>query len=125
MAYTERMPPVHPGEILRYEFLEPLELSQTRLAMDLDVPYCHINEIVNGKRRVTADTALRMARYFGMSAGFWLNLQTHYDLETEREKHEGIKAGLCPSIIWEHYDLEAEREKHGAAIERKVHRYAA
>lgn len=78
--------PVHPGEVLLEEFLEPMGISQYRLAKDISVPPRRINEIVHGKRSVTADTALRLARYFGTSDRFWLNLQTSYDLDVEREK---------------------------------------
>ena len=80
------MPPVHPGELLLEEFLEPLGLSQYRLAKDISVSPRRINEIVHGKRAITADTALRLARFFGTSDRFWLNLQTHYDLEVERDR---------------------------------------
>jgi addiction module HigA family antidote len=72
--------PVHPGEILLAEFLEPMAISQYRLAKDLSVPPRRVNEIVHGKRDVTADTALRLARYFGTTERFWMNLQTRYDL---------------------------------------------
>ncbi len=77
----EKLKPVHPGEILLEEFLKPMELSQNRLALGIGVPARRINEIVLGKRRVTADTALRLARYFGMSPQFWLGLQMDYDLD--------------------------------------------
>ena len=77
--------PVHPGEILMEEFLEHLQISQNRLAVAIAVPPRRINEIVHGKRRITADTALRLARYFGTTDRFWLNLQTRYDLEVERD----------------------------------------
>lgn len=77
--------PVHPGEVLAEEFLEPLEISQNRLAVAIGVPPRRINEIVHGKRRITADTALRLARYFGTTDRFWLNLQTRFDLETEKD----------------------------------------
>jgi antitoxin HigA-1 len=80
------MPPVHPGEILLTEFLEPLEVSQYRLAKAVDVPARRINEIVHGQRRISADTALRLARYFGTSERFWMNLQARYDLETEKDR---------------------------------------
>ena len=80
------MPPVHPGEILLEEFLEPLSLSQYRLAKDISVPPRRINEIVHGKRAISADTALRLARYFGTTDRFWLNLQTRYDLELEKDR---------------------------------------
>jgi addiction module HigA family antidote len=82
----QRLAPVHPGEILREEFLVPMGLSQYRLAKDTNVPPRRINEIVLGKRGITADTALRLARYFGTSERFWLNLQTGYDLEIERSR---------------------------------------
>jgi addiction module HigA family antidote len=82
----KKLPPVHPGEILLEEFLKPLELSQYRVARDLSVPPRRINEIVHGHRGVTADTALRLARYFGTSARFWLNLQARYDLEVENDR---------------------------------------
>lgn len=83
---TQTLPPVHPGEVLLEEFLEPLGLSQYRLAKDISVPPRRINEIVHGNRAVTADTALRLARYFGTSDRFWLNLQTSYDLDIERDR---------------------------------------
>jgi addiction module HigA family antidote len=78
--------PVHPGEILLEEFLKPLGMSQYRLAKGISVPPRRINEIVHGKRSITADTALRLARFFGTSDRFWLNLQTRYDLEVEKER---------------------------------------
>ena len=81
--------PIHPGEILLEEFLEPLGISQYRLAKDISVPARRINEIVHGKRSITADTALRLSRYFGLSDRFWLNLQGRYDLELEKDKLEG------------------------------------
>ena len=73
----KKAPPIHPGEILLEEYLKPLDISQYRLAKDISVPPRRINEIVHGKRSITADTALRLARYFGTSERFWLNLQTH------------------------------------------------
>lgn len=82
---TDRLPPVHPGEVLLEEFLTPLDLSQYRLAKDIGVPPRRINEIVHGKRAITADTALRLARYFGTSARFWLNLQAQYDLDVQSD----------------------------------------
>jgi len=78
---NKKLPPIHPGEILMEEFLEPMGISQYRLAKDISVPPRRINEIVHGKRSITADTALRLGRFFGMSPQFWLNLQTRYDLE--------------------------------------------
>jgi addiction module HigA family antidote len=83
---TSKLPPVHPGEILLEEFMKPLGLSQTRLGRDLGVSPRRINEIVHGKRSVTADTALRLSRYFGTSAGFWLGLQADYDLDTATDR---------------------------------------
>jgi addiction module HigA family antidote len=80
------MAPVHPGEILLTEFLEPLELSQYQLARSISVPARRINEIVHGDRRITADTALRLARFFGTSERFWINLQSRYDLEIEKDR---------------------------------------
>ena len=77
--------PVHPGEVLLEEFLEPLSVTQHRLAVEIGVPPRRINEIVHGKRRITADTALRLARFFDTTDRFWLNLQTRYDLEIERD----------------------------------------
>jgi addiction module HigA family antidote len=81
-----KIDPIHPGEILLEEFLNPMNISQYRLAHDINVPPRRINEIVHGKRRITADTALRLARYFNMSPQFWINLQSHYDLEVESDK---------------------------------------
>jgi len=78
---TEKLKPVHPGEVLLEEFLKPMELSQNRLAIEIGVPPRRINEIVLGARRITADTALRLARYFGNSPQFWLGLQMDYDLD--------------------------------------------
>jgi addiction module HigA family antidote len=80
------MAPVHPGEILLEEFLGPLEVSQYQLAKAVDVPARRINEIVHGQRRISADTALRLARYFGTSERFWINLQARYDLEVEKDR---------------------------------------
>jgi addiction module HigA family antidote len=82
----QRLPPIHPGEILLEEFLEPMGISQYRLAKDISVPARRINEIVQGKRAITPDTALRLSRYFGLSERFWLNLQTRYDLEVEKDR---------------------------------------
>ena len=80
------MAPVHPGEILFEEFLKPLGISQNKVAKDISVPPRRINEIVQGKRSITADTALRLARYFGLSERFWINLQSRYDIEVEKDK---------------------------------------
>ena len=78
--------PIHPGEILMEEFLEPLAVSQNRLAVAIGVPPRRINEIVHGKRAITADTALRLAKYFGTTAQFWLNLQACYDLDLAEDR---------------------------------------
>jgi addiction module HigA family antidote len=83
---NERIAPVHPGEILLEEFLKPMGISQNRIALDIRVPPRRINEIVHGKRRITADTALRLGRYFSVSAQFWLGLQMDYDLDTEEDR---------------------------------------
>ena len=81
-----KMPPIHPGEVLLEEFLKPMEISQYRLAKDISVPPRRINEIVHGKRAISADTALRLSQYFGTSERFWMNLQTRYDLEIEKDR---------------------------------------
>jgi addiction module HigA family antidote len=87
MAKSQKLlSPIHPGEILRADFLEPLRLSMNRLALDLHVPVTRITEIVHGRRAITPDTALRLARYFNTSARFWLNLQSAYDLEAAEDE---------------------------------------
>ena len=83
---TTKMPPVHPGEILMEEFMAPLAITQYRLSKDIGVHPRRINQIVHGDRAVTADTALRLSRFFGTSERFWLNLQTRYDLEKEKDR---------------------------------------
>lgn len=83
---VKKLAPVHPGEILLEEFLQEMGISQYRLAKDIRVHPRRINEIVHGKRAISADTALRLARYFGTTERFWLNLQTHYDLEVEKDR---------------------------------------
>jgi antitoxin HigA-1 len=82
----QKLAAIHPGEVLLEEFLKPLGISQYRLAKDTNVPPRRINEIVHGKRGISADTALRLARYFGTSERFWLNLQAQYDLDVERDR---------------------------------------
>jgi addiction module HigA family antidote len=82
---AKKLNPVHPGEVLLEEYLEPLGISQYRLATDISVPPRRINEIVHGKRAITADTALRLGRYFGTTAEFWLNLQARYDLDVAED----------------------------------------
>jgi len=83
---TKKLPPIHPGEVLQEEFLKPLGISQYRLARDINLAPRRINEIIHGKRAISADTALRLARYFRTSDRFWLNLQARYDLEVERDR---------------------------------------
>ena len=78
--------PIHPGEVLQLDFLEPLGISQYRLAKDISVPPRRINEIVHGKRAITPDTAFRLSRYFGLSERFWINMQARYDLEIEKDR---------------------------------------
>ena len=90
------MAPVHPGQMLMEDFLEPLGISQYWLAQAIGVPARRINEIVHGSRRISADTALRLSRYFGMSDGFWLNLQGHYDLEVEKDRLVETLKGIEP-----------------------------
>jgi antitoxin HigA-1 len=88
--------PIHPGEVLLEEFLEPLGVTQHHLAVSIGVPPRRINEIVHGKRRITADTALRLARYFGTTDRFWLNLQTRHDLELEKDNLGGALEHIQP-----------------------------
>ncbi len=83
---SDKLSPIHPGEVLREEFLRPMGLSQNLLALSIGVPAHRINEIVLGKRRITADTALRLARFFGTSSRFWLGLQTDYDLDVTADR---------------------------------------
>ncbi len=84
----EKLANVHPGEILNFEFLEPLEITAYRLSKDLKIPQTRISEIIKGKRRITADTALRLSKYFGNSAKFWLGIQDDYDIEVEKESKQ-------------------------------------
>jgi addiction module HigA family antidote len=85
---NKKINPIHPGEILFEEFLKPLGITQYRLAKDISVPPRRINEIIHGKRSISADTALRLSRYFSLSERFWLNLQARYDLEVEKDRLE-------------------------------------
>jgi addiction module HigA family antidote len=97
MAKTSTaMAPIHPGEILAEEFLGPLGITQHKLAVAIGVPPRRINEIVHGTRRISADTALRLSRYFGTSERFWMNLQGRYDLETERDRLGSILDEIQP-----------------------------
>jgi len=84
----QRLPPIHPGEILLEEFLKPMGISQYRLAKDISVPARRVNEIVHGTRAISPDTALRLSRYFGLSERFWINLQARYNLEVEKDRLE-------------------------------------
>ena len=88
MSKAETLPPIHPGEILREDFMKPLGLSMNRLALGLRVPVTRIAEIVHERRGITPDTALRLGRHFNTSARFWLNLQAAYDLEVARDQHQ-------------------------------------
>ena len=97
---TKRLAPVHPGEVLLEEFLEPMGLSQYRLAKDIHVPPRRINEIVHGTRGVSADTALRLARYLGTSERFWLNLQAQFDLDLESDRiGDRIEREIVPHAV--------------------------
>jgi addiction module HigA family antidote len=88
MTHEKKLPPIHPGEILLEEFLKPLDMSMNYLAIELRVPASRINAIVEGERSISADTALRLGRYFGMSPEFWINLQATYDLRLARRELE-------------------------------------
>ena len=84
----EKLSNIHPGEILFHEFLKPLEISAYRLSKDLNIPQTRVSQIIRGNRRITADTALRLSKYFGNSAKFWLGIQDDYDIEEEKESKE-------------------------------------
>ena len=93
---NNKLPNIHPGEILKYEFLEPMGITAYRLSKDTGIPQTRISEIIHGRRSVTADTALRFSRYFGNSATFWLNLQMHFDIEeVERAKKHELDSIKC------------------------------
>lgn len=96
MTTTEKLEPVHPGEVLMEDFLRALDISQNRLAVAIGVPPRRINEIVHGKRGVTADTALRLGKFFGTSAQFWLNLQTQYDLDVAEDRVGDVISAITP-----------------------------
>lgn len=96
VAGRGRLPDIHPGEILNEEFLGPLGVSQYRLAQEIGVPPRRINEIVHGKRAISADTALRLARYFGTTAEFWINLQAQYDLRLAEKSLRQVIAKIAP-----------------------------
>ncbi|MCC7127781.1 MAG: HigA family addiction module antidote protein [Microbacteriaceae bacterium] len=96
MKKVEKLASIRPGEVLLEDFIVPLGITQNRLAVAIGVPPRRINEIVHGLRRITADTALRLAKYFGTSAQFWINLQSHYDLEIEAEAIASTLEGIRP-----------------------------
>lgn len=105
---NRKFSPIHPGEILLDEFLKPMGISQYKLAKDINVHPRRINQIVHGKRSISADTALRLSKYFGQSERFWLNMQTRYDLEVEKDKLEGrleheVKTLQASQIANAHY----------------------
>jgi addiction module HigA family antidote len=94
----KKLKPVHPGEVLLEEFLKPMDISQYRLAKEIHVAPRRINEIILAKRAITADTALRLLRYFGSSPAFWMNLQSHYDLEKASERLRGLEHEIKPRL---------------------------
>ncbi len=96
MTITDKLAPIHPGEVLMEDFLLGLGITQNKLAVSIGVPPRRINEIVHGKRAISADTALRLGRYFGTSAQFWLNLQTHYDLDLAEDRVADQVAAIEP-----------------------------
>ncbi len=99
MTDAPDMAPIHPGEILQTEYLGPLDVTQHRLAVAIGVPPRRINEIVHGKRGITADTALRLARYFGTSERFWVNLQSRYEIELERDRLGAALDQIEPLVL--------------------------
>ena len=96
MTTTDKIPPIHPGEVLMEDFIKGFEITQNKLAVAIGVPPRRINEIVHGKRGITADTALRLERYFGVSAQFWLNLQTRYELDLAEDRVAEQIAAITP-----------------------------
>lgn len=96
MTTTDKIPPIHPGEVLMEDFIKGFEITQNKLAVAIGVPPRRINEIVLGKRGISADTALRLARYFGVSAQFWLNLQTRYELDLAEDRAADQIAAITP-----------------------------
>lgn len=96
MTTTDRIAPIHPGEVLMADFIEGFGITQNKLAVSIGVPPRRINEIVHGKRGITADTALRLGKYFGTSAQFWLNLQSHYDLDVAEDRAAEQIAAIQP-----------------------------
>jgi len=98
-AMTDLMPPIHPGEVLMADFLEPLGVTQHHVAISIGVPPRRINEIVHGKRRISADTALRLSKFFGTSERFWMNLQARYDLEIEKDQLGPVLDAITPLAV--------------------------
>ncbi len=96
MTTTDKLAPIHPGEVLMEDFIQGFGITQNKLAVSIGVPPRRINEIVHGKRAITADTALRLGKYFGTSAQFWLNLQTHYDLDVAQDRVAGQIEAITP-----------------------------
>ncbi|MCZ4300409.1 HigA family addiction module antitoxin [Microbacterium oxydans] len=96
MTTIDKIPPIHPGEVLMEDFIKGFEITQNKLAVAIGVPPRRINEIVHGKRGISADTALRLARYFGVSAQFWLNLQTRYELDLAEDRAAEQIAAIKP-----------------------------
>jgi len=96
LTITDKIPPIHPGEVLMEDFIKGFEITQNKLAVAIGVPPRRINEIVHGKRGITADTALRLERYFGVSAQFWLNLQTRYELDLAEDRVAEQIAAITP-----------------------------
>lgn len=96
MTITEKIPPIHPGEVLMEDFINGFDITQNRLAVAIGVPPRRINEIVHGKRGISADTALRLAKYFGTSAEFWINLQSHYELDRADDQAGEQIAAITP-----------------------------
>ena len=96
MTITDKIPPIHPGEVLMEDFITGFGITQNRLAVAIGVPPRRINEIVHGTRGISADTALRLSKYFGTSAEFWLNLQTHYELDRAQDRAADQIAAITP-----------------------------
>ncbi|PRB04673.1 HigA family addiction module antitoxin [Microbacterium sp. MYb64] len=96
MTITDKIPPIHPGEVLMEDFIKGFEITQNKVAVAIGVPPRRINEIVHGKRGISADTALRLGRYFGVSAQFWLNLQTRYELDLAEDRAAEQIAAITP-----------------------------
>lgn len=96
MTITDKIPPIHPGEVLMEDFIQGFEITQNKLAVAIGVPPRRINEIVHGKRGISADTALRLSKYFGTSAEFWINLQSHYELDRAEDIAGDEIAAIAP-----------------------------